>query len=60
MTSFTRMARPRTRLGATGTTAIEYAMIAFFVSIAAFAVLLTIGSDVTGLFSRIAGGFGSG
>lgn len=40
-----------------GATAIEYAMIAFFVSIAGFTALVTIGSDVTGLFSRIAAGF---
>jgi hypothetical protein len=32
-------------------------MIAFFVSIAAFSVLVTIGSDVTSLFSQIATSF---
>ena len=40
-----------------GATAIEYAMIAFFVSIAGFSAIVTIGSDVTGLFSRIASSF---
>ena len=40
-----------------GGTAIEYAMIAFFVSIAAFSALVTIGSDVSGLFAKIAAGF---
>jgi Flp pilus assembly pilin Flp len=47
----------RTRLGRDGATAIEYAMIAFFISIAAFSVVVTIGSDVTGLFARIATSF---
>jgi Flp pilus assembly pilin Flp len=40
-----------------GGTAIEYAMVAFFISIAAFSVLVTIGSDVAGLFSQIASSF---
>lgn len=40
-----------------GTSAVEYAMIAFFVSIAAFSAIVTIGTDVTGLFSQIAGSF---
>jgi Flp pilus assembly pilin Flp len=40
-----------------GASAVEYAMIAFFVSIAAFTVIVTIGTDVTGLFSRIATSF---
>ncbi|HVH82501.1 MAG TPA: Flp family type IVb pilin [Stellaceae bacterium] len=44
-------------LGQSGATALEYAMVAFFISIAAFGTLVTIGSDVSGLFSRIAGGF---
>jgi len=43
-----------------GASAIEYAMIAFFVSIAAFAVITTIGTDVSGLFSSIASSFGHG
>ena len=38
-------------------TAIEYAMIAFFVSIAAFGAIQTIGSDVSQLFSTIANSF---
>jgi Flp pilus assembly pilin Flp len=40
-----------------GATAIEYAMVAFFISIAAFSAVVTIGSDVSGLFSRIASSF---
>ena len=40
-----------------GATALEYAMIAFFISIAAFTVINTIGTDVSGLFSRIATSF---
>jgi Flp pilus assembly pilin Flp len=40
-----------------GATAIEYAMIALFISIAAFNVLVTIGSDVAGAFSKVASSF---
>jgi len=40
-----------------GATAIEYAMIALFVSIAAFSAIATIGSDVSGLFQTIANSF---
>jgi Flp pilus assembly pilin Flp len=47
----------RLRLDPGGATAIEYPMIAFFVSIAAFSVLVAIGSDVTSLFSQIATSF---
>jgi len=46
-----------TKLDRGGATAIEYAMIAFFVSIAAFSAIVTIGADVTGLFTRIATSF---
>jgi Flp pilus assembly pilin Flp len=46
-----------TRLDQAGATAIEYAMVAFFVSIAAFSVILSMGSSVTRLFSSIASGF---
>ncbi len=52
-----RAAFRRIGLGRCGATAIEYAMIAFFVSIAAFSVIVTIGSDVSGLFSQIASSF---
>ena len=52
-----RLALQRTRLDRSGATALEYAMIAFFVSIAAFSVIVTIGSDVSGLFSKIATSF---
>jgi len=40
-----------------GATAIEYAMVALLISIAAFSVLVTVGSSVTGLFSSVANGF---
>ncbi|HTZ37292.1 MAG TPA: Flp family type IVb pilin [Stellaceae bacterium] len=40
-----------------GATAVEYAMVAFFISIAAFSVLVSLGSSVTKLFSSIAAGF---
>ena len=47
----------RTGSDEAGATAIEYAMIAFFISIAAFSVLTTIGTDVSTLFSTIATSF---
>ena len=40
-----------------GATAIEYAMVAFFISIAAFSALVTVGNDVNSLFTKIANGF---
>jgi Flp pilus assembly pilin Flp len=40
-----------------GATAIEYAMIAFFISIAGFSAILTIGSNVTSVFSQVASSF---
>jgi Flp pilus assembly pilin Flp len=40
-----------------GVTAIEYAMVAALISIAAFSVLLTVGSSVTNLFSTIVSSF---
>jgi len=40
-----------------GASAVEYAMIAFFISIAGFAAIVTIGGDVTGMSSQIAAGF---
>jgi pilus assembly protein Flp/PilA len=40
-----------------GATAIEYAMIAGLISIAAFSVLVTVGSEVTAFFSTIATSF---
>ena len=52
-----RAALRRAAIDQQGATAIEYAMIAFFVSIAAFTVIVTIGTDVSGLFSRIATSF---
>ena len=52
-----RSALQRTMLDRGGATVIEYAMIAFFVSIAAFSAILTIGSDVNSLFSTIANSF---
>jgi Flp pilus assembly pilin Flp len=47
----------RMRLDRRGETVIEYAMIAFFISIAAYSVIVTIGSDVTAMFSKVANGF---
>jgi Flp pilus assembly pilin Flp len=47
----------RPLLDRAGATAIEYAMIAFFISIAAFSVLVTVGHSVSGLFQQIASGF---
>ena len=52
-----RAALKRMKPDRAGATAIEYAMIAFFISIAAFIALQTVGSDVTGLFTRIANSF---
>jgi Flp pilus assembly pilin Flp len=45
------------RVDCHGATAIEYAMVAFFISIAAFSALVTIGGSVTNLFSSIAASF---
>lgn len=45
------------RLDQRGATAIEYAMIAFFVSIAGFAAIQTIGTDVSAVFTTIASSF---
>ncbi|HXP03607.1 MAG TPA: Flp family type IVb pilin [Stellaceae bacterium] len=44
----------RRQLGDTGATAIEYAMVAFFISIAAFSVLVSIGGSVSGIFQSVA------
>jgi Flp pilus assembly pilin Flp len=52
-----RSALNRTGLNQAGATVIEYAMIAFIISIAAFGVIVTVGSDVTSLFARIASSF---
>jgi len=52
-----RSALHRTRLDRAGAAAVEYAMVAFIISIAAFAAIVTIGADVTGLFTKIASGF---
>jgi Flp pilus assembly pilin Flp len=41
-------------LGDTGATAIEYAMVAFFISIAAFSVLVSVGSSVSNIFQTVA------
>jgi Flp pilus assembly pilin Flp len=40
-----------------GATAIEYAMVAFFISIAAFSVILQVGTSVTNVFQSIATSF---
>ena len=52
-----RSALQQMRLDRRGATAVEYAMIALFVSIAAFSAIATIGTDVTNLFSHIATSF---
>jgi Flp pilus assembly pilin Flp len=44
----------RKRLGEAGATAIEYAMVAFFISIAAFSVLVQIGGSVSSVFQTVA------
>jgi Flp pilus assembly pilin Flp len=45
------------KLDQSGATAIEYAMVAFFISIVAFSAIVTIGTDVTSVFSRVANSF---
>lgn len=40
-----------------GATAIEYAMVAFFISIAAFAVIVQVGTSVSTVFATIATSF---
>ena len=52
-----RSALRRMKFHLGGATAIEYAMIAFFISIAAFSAIVTIGSNVTAVFSQIANSF---
>jgi Flp pilus assembly pilin Flp len=47
----------RPALDAAGATAIEYAMVAFFISIAAFSVLVQIGTSVSGVFATVASSF---
>ncbi|MFZ2008034.1 MAG: Flp family type IVb pilin [Stellaceae bacterium] len=42
------------KLDQDGATAIEYAMIAFFISIAAFSLLVNIGTDIAGVFTQVA------
>jgi Flp pilus assembly pilin Flp len=42
---------------AVAATAIEYAMVAFFISIAAFSVFQSIGTSVTNVFTTIASSF---
>ena len=44
----------RKQLGDEGATAIEYAMVAFFISIAAFSVLVSVGSSVSNIFQTVA------
>lgn len=40
-----------------GATAIEYAMVAFFISIAAFSVIVQVGTSVSSVFSTVANSF---
>jgi len=44
----------RKRLDDRGATAIEYAMVALFISIAAFSVLVTVGTSVSTAFTNVA------
>jgi Flp pilus assembly pilin Flp len=55
-----RAALRQTTLDRRGETAIEYAMIALLISIVAFSLIVSIGTEVSGQFSRIAAGFGIG
>jgi pilus assembly protein Flp/PilA len=52
-----RSALQQMRLDRRGATAVEYAMVALFVSIAAFSAIATIGTNVTSIFSQIATSF---
>jgi Flp pilus assembly pilin Flp len=52
-----RLPLKKMQLGRSGATVIEYAFVAFLISIAAFSVLVSIGSSVTGVFSSVANGF---
>jgi Flp pilus assembly pilin Flp len=54
---FMRWLPRRPSLDSAGATAIEYAMVAFFISIAAFSALVTVGTSVSSIFQRIATGF---
>jgi Flp pilus assembly pilin Flp len=47
----------RRRLGLAGATAIEYAMIAFFISIAVFSAVMTVGTTVSNIFAQVATSF---
>ena len=49
---FSKLARDQV-----GATAIEYALIASFISIAAYTVFVSIGTSVSGVFSKVANGF---
>jgi len=44
----------RNRLDDSGATAIEYAMVALFISIAAFTVLVSVGTAVSTAFQNVA------
>jgi Flp pilus assembly pilin Flp len=44
----------RKQLDDRGATAIEYAMVALFISIAAFSVLVTVGTSVSTAFTNVA------
>jgi Flp pilus assembly pilin Flp len=43
----------RKGLGDKGATVIEYAMVAFFISIAAFSVLVSVGGSVSSIFQTV-------
>ena len=40
-----------------GATAVEYALVCLVISIAAFSVIVQIGTSVTGMFTSVANGF---
>jgi Flp pilus assembly pilin Flp len=45
------------RLDESGATAIEYALVALLISIAAFSVLVTVGTSVSTAFSKVGASF---
>ena len=52
-----RLIRTLRKLDKSGATAIEYAMIGVLISIAAFSVMVNVGTSVTNLFTTIATSF---
>jgi Flp pilus assembly pilin Flp len=52
-----RVLRRTTKLDQSGATAIEYALIGVLISIAAFSVLVNVGTSVNNLFLKISNSF---